>query len=402
MVTIIVTSTVLALAIAAVAFGRSRVLSIWACALGVHTLAYILFSLRGQVGDIWSIVVGNTALATTFSLFAEGFFDFQRQRQPRWLTWLPVPVMAIVCIYWIDNLAARSILGGIVIAEQCLLILAALIGRRRKTTGRGQYQLMVGFFLIVVVIAFRIVETVTGSAEAVNILAASPIQTATFLATIVGLMLLAAGMPLMTQERAENELAQNRALLKQQNVALQHYSEELEAANQKLAALSITDGLTGLANRRHFDEILAAEWARARRTGKSVAILMIDVDWFKKYNDHYGHQGGDDCLSRIAGVLQAGARRTSDLAARYGGEEFAVIAPDTDLDNARALAKKLCHAVVALEMPHSQSPHGRITISVGVAAIVPEDETGAEVLLHRADASLYQAKDGGRNRVAAG
>ena len=402
LVTIIGTSTVLALSLAAFAYRRSRVLSIWAWALGAHTLAYFLIALRGQVSEIWSIVVGNTALAVTFSLFAEGLFEFQQHRRPRWQTWLPIPVVAIGFLYWHDNSAVRSILGGIVIAWQCLFILVALIGRHRKPAERGQYLLMIGFVLVILAIVYRIFDTIIGSVEAVNFLVSGPAQTATLLVSIVDLMLLASGMPLMIQERTERELAQNRELLKRQNATLQNYSEELEAANLELAELSITDGLTGLANRRRFDEILAAECARAQRTGQSVAILMIDVDLFKKYNDQYGHQGGDDCLLKVASVLQTGARRASDLVARYGGEEFAVIAADTALDKAREFAEKLRQAVASLEIPHSQSPYGKITISIGVAVIVPEDETGAKVLLHKADVALYQAKDGGRNRIAVG
>jgi diguanylate cyclase (GGDEF)-like protein len=402
MVAIVVTSTVLAFSIAAVAFRRSRALWIWAWALTAHTLAFILTALRAQIGDFWTITLGNTLLATTFTLFAIGLFEFQKRRQPLWLLWAPVPVVVIGSVHWLDHPAARSILASVVLILQCLFILVSLIGQHRKTAGRGQYLLMVGFALLVLVIGYRAVEAVGGRIEVLSSQLTGPIQTATLLASIVTLMLLAAGMTLMNQERAEHELAQNRKVLKQQNLALQDYAAELEAANQKLAQLSITDGLTGLANRRRFDEVLAIESARARRTGQPLAILMIDIDWFKKYNDHYGHQAGDSCLTRVASLLKDNARRSGDLVARYGGEEFTVIAADTDADKAGKLAGVLCRAVAALEITHTESLHGKITVSIGVASDVPDRENGGEVLLRRADTALYQAKDAGRNRFAAG
>ena len=178
-------------------------------------------------------------------------------------------------------------------------------------------------------------------------------------------------------------------------------TEELEAANHKLAMLSLTDGLTGISNRRHFDQMLHSEWARALRTAQPLAILMIDIDLFKKYNDHYGHQAGDECLIRVAHAIQSCVKRAGDLTARYGGEEFAVICAESDLEKATALADILCHAVAAQALPHVLSPHGRVTVSIGVAAAVPAPEVAPETLLRRADEALYRAKAGGRNRVDA-
>ena len=174
---------------------------------------------------------------------------------------------------------------------------------------------------------------------------------------------------------------------------------ELEEANLRLADLSFRDGLTGLANRRHLDETLATEWARARRQGDSLAILMIDVDFFKRFNDRYGHPAGDRCLIDIAEVLLGTTRRAGDLAARYGGEEFVIIAPSTGLDRARLLAEEIRLAVEKLDLPHADSAHGKVTISVGVVAMVPADELCAEELLRRSDNALYRAKEHGRNRV---
>lgn len=174
---------------------------------------------------------------------------------------------------------------------------------------------------------------------------------------------------------------------------------ELEQANQQLAALSMTDGLTGLANRRRFDAALTAEWRRAERVCQPLALALLDVDWFKHYNDHYGHLAGDDCLRRIARLLEGHMQRGGDLVARYGGEEFVFIAPVTDGQTALNLAEALCRALEALALPHATSPLGHVTVSIGVAALVPDGESRPEGLIAQADRALYQAKAQGRNCV---
>lgn len=178
-------------------------------------------------------------------------------------------------------------------------------------------------------------------------------------------------------------------------------TEELEQSNRKLQALSATDGLTGLANRRSFDEAFAREWARALRNGTPLAVAMVDVDFFKLYNDHYGHQAGDDCLRQVAAALGASVQRATDLAARYGGEEFILIAPATSCADALTIAERSRAALATLALAHARSPLGHVTISIGVAAVVPAQDKRAAALLLAADQALYRAKAGGRNRVAA-
>ncbi|MGE8500388.1 MAG: diguanylate cyclase domain-containing protein [Pseudomonas sp.] len=179
-------------------------------------------------------------------------------------------------------------------------------------------------------------------------------------------------------------------------------TDELQLLNRKLETLSLTDALSGIANRRHFDHALAQEWSRAQRLGHSLALGIMDVDWFKHYNDHYGHQAGDVCLQRIAHTLSTTLGRSSDLVARYGGEEFVFLAPMTDDIGAQEMARKVVLAVQGLAMPHAASPIGHVTLSIGVAALIPEQDDLPENLMQRADAALYQAKKQGRNRVAQG
>lgn len=181
--------------------------------------------------------------------------------------------------------------------------------------------------------------------------------------------------------------------------ALAALKHQLEVKNAELSRLSTIDGLTGLANRRRFDEVLDQECRRARRESTPLALIMTDVDFFKKYNDSYGHQGGDDCLRRVASVLAQGARRPADLAARYGGEEFALVLPHTTLEGAAVVAEGLRKGVVALNLLHaSSSVASYVTLSLGVAAVSPDEpELGADKLIERADAALYEAKREGRN-----
>lgn len=174
---------------------------------------------------------------------------------------------------------------------------------------------------------------------------------------------------------------------------------QLEEANRKLATLSITDSLTGLANRRHFDEVLRAECARVARLGQPLAVVMLDVDHFKKFNDRYGHQAGDACLMRVAHALAAGTRRAGDLTARYGGEEFSIVLPNTGADEARDIGEALRAAIETLHIDHAGAASGQVTISVGIAVQPGRAAGDPDTLMRLADAALYRAKAAGRNCV---
>lgn len=202
---------------------------------------------------------------------------------------------------------------------------------------------------------------------------------------------------LQAQEQLVETLQHSEREL-EQRVAVR--TEELQVLNSRLEMLSLTDALTGIANRRHFDEVLAKECKRAQRVGEPLALAVLDVDWFKAYNDHYGHPAGDSCLQQIAHTLAATISRATDLVARYGGEEFVFLAPSTGLAGAQSMAEKLVRAVEALALPHERSPLGYVTISVGIALMPRDAESPAQALLQRADAALYRAKSQGRNRVA--
>jgi diguanylate cyclase (GGDEF)-like protein len=167
-----------------------------------------------------------------------------------------------------------------------------------------------------------------------------------------------------------------------------------------LRSMSFVDGLTGVANRRQFDEALQREWRACLRTGTSLALIMIDIDYFKQFNDTYGHPAGDACLRAIAGILNGEISRSHDLIARYGGEEFVCLLPDINLAGARIKVEQLRQAVQSLNIPHAASSTApMVTISLGLALFIPTSELTPEQLVAAADAELYTAKRAGRNRV---
>jgi diguanylate cyclase (GGDEF)-like protein len=174
---------------------------------------------------------------------------------------------------------------------------------------------------------------------------------------------------------------------------------KLEEANRELQRLASMDGLTKLANRRRFDEYLQQEWQRMQREQLPLSLILCDIDYFKPYNDTYGHQAGDRCLQQVAQTLQKTVRRPADLIARYGGEELAIILPNTQPSGAAHIAQTVCTAIKNLAIPHASSTvHSCITISAGAAGIIPPFDLSVEDLIAAADRALYQAKAAGRDR----
>ncbi|WP_373315569.1 GGDEF domain-containing protein [Actinoplanes campanulatus] len=206
-------------------------------------------------------------------------------------------------------------------------------------------------------------------------------------------VLLIAGQLTVSLENAQVYASLERAVAER--------TEELAEANHRLELLTVTDPLTGLPNRRKLTMFLDEAWQRAVRSREPVGIAMIDIDHFKKYNDHYGHQSGDDTLKLVAEALLASAR-TTDLVARYGGEEFCIVMPGASPENAMIVAERACRAVSRLAQPHALADGGVVTVSVGVTSGAPADGDEPEHIIKFADEALYAAKHAGRNRVVAG
>lgn len=324
-------------------------------------------------GDALGLVIATPLLLSVFQ-----HID-QPVSPPKRIDWVVAAIsMAIVAIV----LSARNgVMWGAVITPNLLLpsllYLAARTNLRWTTIG----VCVVSFSIALLITAGRqpfgnlpLSTTVAHSQEFIFILCIASMGFATLLSHI-------------------------RALGRDMERRVEERTDELQIANRKLEALSKTDGLTGIANRRCFDEVLAREWNRALRSGQPLAIALVDVDWFKKYNDHYGHQEGDECLCRVADILASIACRSSDLVARYGGEEFVLITPITEGDNALVIAQKICATLQALALPHALSEFGCVTASIGVASMVPRADVASDFLIKAADEALYKAKKQGRNQA---
>lgn len=198
-------------------------------------------------------------------------------------------------------------------------------------------------------------------------------------------------------QKERDEAFRNLSRMQEQ---LEKMNNELAVSNRELQRLSSLDGLTGLANRRQFDETLQQEWQRALRTNMPLSLIFVDIDFFKRYNDHYGHQAGDDCLKKVADALRRTIHRPADLVSRYGGEEFVMILPDTVDQGALTIAEKVLATVTGLKIPHANSDAAdHVTLSIGVATTQPLEGSKPQALIEAADKMLYRAKERGRNCI---
>ncbi|RBP75837.1 diguanylate cyclase (GGDEF)-like protein [Shewanella putrefaciens] len=193
------------------------------------------------------------------------------------------------------------------------------------------------------------------------------------------------------------------ARLEERNVELESMitarTSELAEANRQLEILSNTDGLTNIGNRRLFDMMLQTEWSRGQRSNSSLALIMLDIDHFKQFNDHYGHLAGDDCLKQLASTLSQSGRRAGELVARYGGEEFVILLPNVDNQTVLETAQHIYQLIQAIAIPHANTDLGIVTVSAGVAYLQPSNKQNALELVRQADAALYRAKSAGRNCI---
>ncbi len=212
---------------------------------------------------------------------------------------------------------------------------------------------------------------------------------------------------LRISDRQQIELKKSREAIMGCNLELtrevqkrQEAQNALEAANLELKRLAALDGLTQLANRRRLDQYLKQQWRLMAREKQPLSLILCDIDYFKRYNDRYGHLAGDDCLKQVADAIQSTVRRPADLVARYGGEEFAVVLPNTDPAGACHVAQRIAGAVAALHIEHQDSPvHPFLSLCIGVCGRIPSHQDSHETLIAEADLALYAAKERGRKRI---
>jgi diguanylate cyclase (GGDEF)-like protein len=344
----------------------------WAWGMAMLMLAYLLLSLRGLIHDALSVVVGNTLLGATFALFAEGLCQFQDRRPLRVLIWGPVLLMLLAMTLLLDQQLARTLLATLVLAFQSVMLLQLLMIRRHETVGRGQYFVVAGLVLVILAFLARLAMIALGQTDLTGVTDSSPVYAVSVLASTVTIVLVAMGLVMMTKERADT-------------------------LNRTLA---LQDELTGLHNRRSIQKLLSQQLAMSSRSARPLALLLIDIDHFKRINDSHGHLSGDKALREVAACLQE-RLRAQDIVGRWGGEEFIAILPDTGAAGAGLLAEQLRRAVEQLQVQSLVGKHMPLTISIGLHVPQAPDPGGSDEMVSTADRALYLAKQNGRNRVEA-
>lgn len=356
----------------------------WALGANITALGCLLVALRGQLPDMVSILLANFLIVWGLTHVYLGSREFLNQPPLKHLDLaLGLIVLAgfIPFTYWTPDLAARIIIVSAVLASLFLHHGWLYLTQAPKQPGMAAFPARVTGIILLLGATSMLVRTILtpSSALSADFMTANQwLQPAAFITLIVVFMTLNVAFPILIMSR------------------MQH---ALEVARARYAHLSATDPLTGIANRRRFDEFFAAEWSRHQRTRQPLAVMMLDIDFFKQYNDRYGHPAGDTVLRRIAAHLAGVTRRPGDLVARYGGEEFVIIAADTPLRGALQLAQQIRESIEALAIPHTDMPAGCVTVSLGVA-VMDSLPLSQEILLAQADHALYQAKARGRNQVA--
>ena len=369
-VVMIVTSLLLAVSMAVAAGMRFRDgIGKWTGALGLQATACMFYLARGAWPDAVTILVPNALIALSISLQAAAVLDFYGRRlSPLWHVLPPLLIGGMLAVL-LDNLSARVFVSGLGFGSG-LLISGLMLQRLDSNTDRpAKFMVMSGFLVAAFASFARVLVAIIDPSVVKDFMAPSYFQGATFLVALAAVVVTSVGFLLMHMERAE------------------------EAAKR----LSVTDPLTGTFNRRTFLQLGAKEIARTRRAKGALSLLMLDLDHFKKVNDQYGHQAGDEALKSVVDSLQ-GCLRREDLLVRYGGEEFCVLLPDVALDHATLLAERARAAVerCAFTFRGKAIP---LTISVGVALLARDSAEDIERLVSRADEALYSAKASGRNRV---
>lgn len=377
LISLMLVSALMALSLAAVSRrGERDGLSKWAGALALESLVWFLVAARGAIPDFYSILMANVLMASAQALKLVAIHEYRRKNIPYLQCLLPVSLaLAVFAYLHYGDVRQRLIFGSIIFGAQMLMILHALRSDTDSRAGSAWWLLFGSTALMVPLLALRAIAGLLGTLEFAtpsSATAPNPVQLAIFVGVIALDLLGSMGFILMIKERGDREIR----------------------------ALAMTDSLTKTLNRRAFMEQAEKETAAARRQRLPLALLMIDIDHFKRINDEYGHPAGDTILVDVAGLL-ASQLRKQDTLGRYGGEEFCVLLPATNEAGASALAEKLRCAVEAMPLTIDGNAIS-VTVSLGVAAYeatAADYHPDCNMLIENADKALYQAKKKGRNRT---
>lgn len=374
----------LALCVLVVAIGRNKQLYLWAVAFAMHAMSYILISLRGQIPDLFSIILANILISSMLAIFTHGYYRYDERSPPHLLIWWPV--IATVLAFWvfIDNFEMRVILGAGFSVYQTSLLVWSIARDFNEKSGQGRWIIIIAATITTAMFVFRAGGAITGDSLLLEITSSSPMQSITFIGAIIGLIMFAFGLLVIYMEQAE----------------------------QVGLSLALFDPLTQLGNRRVLDKALINAISRGREKTVS-ALVMLDLDRFKPLNDNYGHAMGDQLLIEVAYRVKESVK-AEDTVVRLGGDEFVVLVADlgNDLTGARTKAASVAnrileqvakpyHLLAQLEnQPLSTLKH-ECTCSIGVC-LFQGDNISREIIMERADVAMYKAKQLGRNQVVFG
>ncbi len=374
------------------------------------SLSFGFFLLNGSAGSyIWSWNPNLSLRGYLVSIQVSIFFAMLFIRSilnletalPRWnklVEYVAKGALVLLIASLFISIQAASLVGLLLANITVLISTAVIFLRTRDGYPPARYLLSA-----VVFTAVGIVVTISSSLTLIpsNFFTMHAVYVGLSVGTLLYAFALAYRINLERQEReqAQAELIEmQRSTNEDLDRLVKERTEELEVSNRRLREISERDGLTQLFNRGHFDTVFEKEIRRARRAQRAISVLLLDLDYFKKINDHYGHQFGDECLRTVAQIMQSSVRRPPDVAARYGGEEFVILLPETDLDGAAHVAEMIRQKVAEYTFSLNQQEI-KISLSIGVNSAIPNAETTSEMLLKTADQCLYRAKQNGRNRV---
>lgn len=361
----IAASVTLAFAVGWVAnAGHQNELRRWAHALALYGLSFVLLALRDKIPDLFSVILANLLLSCCYSVILSALAMFQQRKLSLLAYCLPPLAALIYASIYADNIDQRIIFFSLLSAVQLCIPFFVLVDRRKTVTGRGKQLLSIGLVVMFFCLLYRALTTIFQPDATFSLLRETSVQTITFLCAFCMLILTSVGFTLMILERADERIRQ----------------------------IAMQDALTGAWNRAHMAEAAHAEMARMERYGHPVALIMADLDHFKRVNDTYGHATGDQVLKSFCDVVRT-CIRTTDLFGRWGGEEFLLLLPNSGYASTQKLAERIRATLEQTQFPVI----GNLTASFGFAVCHTADVW--ENWLNRADMALYRAKANGRNRV---
>ena len=342
----------------------------------------VLVVLRGVLPDFVSIIVDNAMIVVmpvTLARGLEAFAGVRRRFVVDLLVMAAFFVLFVRATYFEPSVFLRVVCVSAVMLLYFAYAFYFAIRRLPAVLGERNQLLIIMTAFAVLSMLYRIGMALPHGGALVFLSSTDASQAAALILTILSVTGIACSLIILNSHRMERELRE---------------------ANRKIGDIASRDALTGLYNRRHFDESLNREYSRLQRTGRPLSLVMADIDYFKDYNDTYGHQAGDECLKAVAEILRNAGSRGGDMAARYGGEEFVLILPDTDARGAKVIADQVQRYMRGMALEHESSKVAEIvTLSLGVATAVPDRSMPPAQLVEAADRALYQSKADGRNRV---